>query len=73
MAVFSAWIGRSSISIRTLLYTILIYWATYALLHVRNRYRVPILPIVFILSASSLTYITGEIRRLAGLRDSTNS
>lgn len=73
LAVFSAWIGRSSISIRTLLYTILIYWATYALLHVRNRYRVPILPIVFILSASSLTYITGEIRRLAGLRDSTTS
>jgi len=36
---------------------IIFYMMIYALLHVRNRYRVPILPIVFILSAGGIQAI----------------
>ncbi len=36
---------------RLLFGVVFIYMMTYALLHVRNRYRVPVLPVVFVLSA----------------------
>ena len=36
---------------RRIAITVLVFCATYALLHVRNRYRIPILPMVFILSS----------------------
>jgi 4-amino-4-deoxy-L-arabinose transferase-like glycosyltransferase len=66
LAIVAAYVGRRQWPVRTLFITVVIYAATYALLHVRNRYRVPILPIVFILSSGGLIWLWDEVRsRLA--------
>jgi 4-amino-4-deoxy-L-arabinose transferase-like glycosyltransferase len=62
LALTALYIGRKNEAVRALAVTIVIYWATYALLHVRNRYRVPLLPIVFILSSGGLLYLFDRIR-----------
>ena len=49
VTVILSW-GRN-LWVAPMLGIILTYMMTYALLHVRNRYRVPILPLVFVLSA----------------------
>ncbi|MDP6088447.1 MAG: hypothetical protein QGF68_20730, partial [Nitrospinota bacterium] len=45
-----------------LLSVILTYMMIYALLHVRNRYRVPVLPLVFVLSAGGFWFLYDLIR-----------
>lgn len=47
----SVWLCRKREWVLPLFGTVITYMMIYALLHVRNRYRVPILPIVFVLSA----------------------
>lgn len=53
---------RKNPKIKALAIFVLTYMAIYALLHVRNRYRVPVLPVVFILSASGAWSIIHLIR-----------
>jgi len=59
LAVVAGWLGWKNRSVRLLLLTVATYAGIYALLHVRNRYRVPLLPVVFILSAGGLTNLIG--------------
>ena len=47
---------------------VLTYMMTYALLHVRNRYRVPILPLVFVLSAGGFWMLYDLVRQAVGKR-----
>ena len=42
---------------------VIFYMMIYALLHVRNRYRVPILPLVFILSSGGIQFIAKQLKR----------
>ena len=42
------------------------YMVTYALLHVRNRYRVPVLPLVFILSAGGFWAVYDLVKAYLG-------
>lgn len=61
--------------IRALGWTILTYMAVYTLLHVRNRYRVPVLPIVFVLSSGGVTilaaWVHASFARWVGHREPT--
>ena len=51
LALFAAIRNRNNKTVRIFAGTIVLYTAMYALLHVRNRYRVPLLPIVFVLTS----------------------
>lgn len=51
LAILAAIRYRNNATVRILAGTIILYTAMYALLHVRNRYRVPLLPIVFVLTS----------------------
>ena len=56
--------------VRALVAAIVIYAGTYALLHVRNRYRVPLLPVVFILSCGGFWYLYDNlVQRFHALKD----
>lgn len=48
--------------VKSILALILTYMMTYALLHVRNRYRVPLLPLVFVLSAGGFWVIYDQLK-----------
>ena len=48
--------------VRPLLVLIVTYMMTYALLHVRNRYRVPVLPVVFVLSAGGFWAVYDSLK-----------
>jgi len=56
-----------------LLWVILTYMVVYALLHVRNRYRVPVLPLVFVLSAGGFWWVCDTIRASIWARSGTRS
>ena len=51
LAAFAAIRFRKNPDVAKISVTILCFAGTYAVLHVRNRYRIPILPMVFILSS----------------------
>lgn len=70
LALLACVVFRHRLPVRHLLITIVIYAGTYAILHVRNRYRVPLLPIVFILSSGGLVYLFDRFRdRLSAARN----
>ena len=50
-AALAAFRFRQDADVRKIVATILCFAFTYAVLHVRNRYRIPILPMVFVLSS----------------------
>ena len=52
---------RRSHAARNVLFVILTFAGTYALLHVRNRYRVPVLPLVFVFSSVGLWSIWSRL------------
>jgi 4-amino-4-deoxy-L-arabinose transferase-like glycosyltransferase len=51
LAILAAIRYRNNATVRIFAGTIILYTAMYAVLHVRNRYRVPLLPIVFVLTS----------------------
>jgi len=58
----SLWLHRKREWVLPLFATVMTYMMIYALLHVRNRYRVPILPIVFVLSAGGFWALYDQIK-----------
>lgn len=50
LAVYALYRLRNDARVRALAGLIVTFWMTYALLHVRNRYRVPLLPLMFVMS-----------------------
>ena len=72
-ALAGIWTWRNRPVVRTLGFTILSYCLPYALLHVRNRYRVPLMPIVLILSAGGLSLFYAMIRVRLAVRQPSRS
>ncbi len=70
LAIVSSVAFRRHNRVRALVAAIVIYAGTYALLHVRNRYRVPLLPVVFILSCGGFWYLYDNlVQRFHALKD----
>ena len=62
LALFGAVYYRRHPQARAIFGLILTYMMVYALLHVRNRYRIPILPLVFVLSAGGFQALWDILR-----------
>ena len=62
LALCSVIVYRQRKDVVALFGVVIFYMMIYALLHVRNRYRVPILPVVFILSAGGIQFIVHQLQ-----------
>jgi 4-amino-4-deoxy-L-arabinose transferase-like glycosyltransferase len=69
----SLWFHRKREWVLPIFATVMTYMMIYALLHVRNRYRVPILPIVFVLSAGGFWALYDQIKNWISNHNPTTS
>lgn len=70
LAALAVFQHRRNSKVRVLLGTIVLYTAVYALLHVRNRYRVPLLPIVFVLTSGGAVAVYDWLKNAYSSRTS---
>jgi 4-amino-4-deoxy-L-arabinose transferase-like glycosyltransferase len=73
LSLFCIIIARKNKQISSIAITILTFMMIYALLHVRNRYRIPTLPIVFVLSAGGFWALYDQLKHWILNRKPTTS